>query len=370
MHRSDNYPIAKSEDTLQGGPFMKRNSIRLLTAALLLAGAQQAFAAGTDAGTEITSTFTVNYDIGGVAQAELTPSYTSFLVDRRVNVAVAADNSPLTVSPNAADQVLQFTVTNSTNSVLDIGLTVANGAGDAFDPTNVSIFVESGATVGYQLAEDTATFVDELAEDATKVVYVVGDIPGTAANTETGAIVLTATAKASGVATTEGAALLADVDADDPAVVENVFGDAAGATDSAEDGKHSATGVYSVTATTINVTKTSVVIDDPFNLTTNPKAIPGATIQYCISVQNTGGTAATNVAVDDPIPVGTTYVVSSIKVGADCVYASATAEDDDNTGLDETDGISGSKDVSGVHTLVNNLPGSSTTTTLFRVTVD
>lgn len=118
------------------------------------------------------------------------------------------------------------------------------------------------------------------------------------------------------------------------------------------------------------MTKTSVVIDDPFNSTTNPKAIPGATIQYCISVQNTGGTAATNVAVDDPIPVGTTYVPASIKVGADCTYASATAEDDDAIGTDDTDGVSGSKDGTGVHTLVNNLPGTTTTTTLFRVTVD
>lgn len=351
---------------------MKRNSIRLLTAALLLAAGQQAFAAGTDAGTEITSTFTVNYEIGGVPQAELTPSYTSFFVDRRVNVAVTADNSPLTVSPNATDQVLQFTVTNGTNSVLDVGLTTANGASDNFDPTGVSIFVESGATAGYQVAEDTATFIDELVEDATKIVYVVGDIPGTAANTETGAIVLTATAKAGGTASTEGAALVEDVDADDPALVENVFGDAAGATDVAEDGKFSATGVYSVTSTTINVTKTSVVISDPFNGTTNPKAIPGATVQYCISVANAGATAATNVAVDDAIPVGTTYVASSIKVGVDCDYAAVTslAEDDDAINADDTDGISGSKDVSGVHTQVNNLAGSSTTTTLFRVTVD
>lgn len=349
----------------------KQNQIRLLTAALLLAGAQQALAAGTDAGTEITSAFTVNYQIGGVDQAELTPSYTSFVVDRRVNLAVVADNSPLTVAPSAVDRVLEFTITNSTNSVIDVGLALAAAAGDDFDPTGLSIFVESGATsVGYQAAEDTATFVDELAEDATIKVYVVGDIPGSALDSQNGSIVLTATAKAGGVATTQGADLVADTDADDPALVENVFGDAAGATDAVEDGKHSVTGTYTVASTTINVTKTSVVISDPFNSTTNPKAIPGATIEYCISVQNTGGTAATNVAVDDPIPVGTTYVPASIKVGADCTYASATAEDDDAINADDTDGVSGSKDGTGVHTMVNNLPGSSTTTTLFHVIVD
>lgn len=352
---------------------MKRNSIRLLTAALLVAGGQQAYAAGTDAGTSITSTFTVNYEVGGVPQAELTPSYTPFVVDRRVNVAVTADNSPLTVAPNAVDQVLEFTVTNSTNSTIDVGLAIAAAAGDDFDPTSVSIFVESGATPGsYQAAEDTATYIDELVEDATIKVYVVGDIPGSVANSQTGGIVLTATAKAGGTASTEGADLAEVGTADDPAVVENVFGDAAGATDAAEDGKFSATGTYSVTATTINVTKTSSVISDPFNLTTNPKAIPGATVQYCIAVENAGATAATNVAVDDAIPVGTTYVPSSIKVGIDCDYAAGTSlpEDDDASGTDETDGVSGSKDGSGVHTQVNNLAGSSTTTTLFRVIVD
>ena len=56
----------------------------------LLAGAQQAYAAGTNAGTEVTSVFTVNYQVGGVDQAELTPSYTTFVVDRRVNVAIIA----------------------------------------------------------------------------------------------------------------------------------------------------------------------------------------------------------------------------------------------------------------------------------------
>lgn len=353
---------------------MKRNSIKLLTAALLLAGAQQVHAAGTDAGTSITSTFTVNYEVSGVPQAEVTPAYTPFVVDRRVNLAVTADNSPLTVAPNAQDRVLTFTITNSTNAPIDVGLAIAAAAGDDFDPTTLGVFVENGTTPGgYQAAEDIATFVDELAEDDTVTVYVVGDIPGTATDGQTGEIVLTATAKAAGSSGTEGADLAETAALDDPALVENVFGDGAGSTDAAEDGKISATGVYSVTATTISVSKTSTVVSDPFSGTTNPKAIPGATIQYCISVVNTGATAATNVAVDDAIPVGTTYVAGSIKVGVDCDYLAGTsvAEDDDAINADDTDGISGSKDLAGVHTQVNNLPGSNTTTTtLFRVTVD
>ena len=47
----------------------------------------------------------------------------------------------------------------------------------------------------------------------------------------------------------------------------------------------------------------SQVISDPVNGTTNPKAIPGATVQYCITVANAAGAAtATDVDVVDDLP--------------------------------------------------------------------
>ncbi len=359
---------------------MKRNSIKLLTAALLLAGAQQAFAEGTTAGTDIISTATVDYKISGVSQATLNPTYTPFEVDRRVNLTVTLDTLTKNVAPNAQDQVLEFTVTNGTNDVIDVGLGVLgvlNGSGDDFDPTGLAYYVESGAVAGFDPTDVSAaiTYIDELGADLTKKVYVVGDIPAGLADALTGQVVLTATALEGGTGSTQGAALVADTDANDPAVVENVFGDAQGATDGATpDGKHSAAGTYTVDTTTINVSKTSTVITDPFNLTTNPKAIPGATIQFCILVDNTGATAATEVKVDDPIPTGTTYVAQSIKVGVECnTYdTTAVAEDDDTTDTagEETDGTSGSWDGSTIHTQVTNLNGATKTATMFRVKIN
>ena len=38
----------------------------------------------------------------------------------------------------------------------------------------------------------------------------------------------------------------------------------------------------------LSVTKTSFIISDPVNGTNNPKAIPGATVEYLISVSNAG----------------------------------------------------------------------------------
>jgi uncharacterized repeat protein (TIGR01451 family) len=82
-------------------------------------------------------------------------------------------------------------------------------------------------------------------------------------------------------------------------VVDTVFGDVAGDTDGARDGRHSDDDAYRIQTATLAVTKTSTVISDPFNLTTNPKRIPGAVVEYCITVENTGSASATAVVVSD-----------------------------------------------------------------------
>lgn len=61
-------------------------------------------------------------------------------------------------------------------------------------------------------------------------------------------------------------------------------------------------------AAALSATKTSRVICDPVNGTTNPKMIPGATIEYCIAISNAAGSAAaTSVAVNDPLPANLTF---------------------------------------------------------------
>jgi uncharacterized repeat protein (TIGR01451 family) len=87
--------------------------------------------------------------------------------------------------------------------------------------------------------------------------------------------------------------------------------------------------------TTVGVTKTSVVLSDPQNGTTNPKAIPGAVVEYCVTVTNSGTVGATTVIATDTLPAGMTYVAGSLTTGATCATAT-TAEDDNNTGADES----------------------------------
>ena len=60
--------------------------------------------------------------------------------------------------------------------------------------------------------------------------------------------------------------------------------------------------ITSVSMPQIIVLKTVFVSADPVNGSTNPKAIPGATMQYTVIVTNTGGGTAQTVVVTDPVP--------------------------------------------------------------------
>ena len=94
-------------------------------ATVAIMGSNPAFAAdlGTDAGTSITNTVTVNYNVGGTAQTTENDSDT-FVVDRKVNLLVAASDAlNTTVAPDEDGAAVTFDVTNLTNDTIDILLT-------------------------------------------------------------------------------------------------------------------------------------------------------------------------------------------------------------------------------------------------------
>ncbi|MBX7483010.1 proprotein convertase P-domain-containing protein [Qipengyuania qiaonensis] len=66
--------------------------------------------------------------------------------------------------------------------------------------------------------------------------------------------------------------------------------------------------------TTLNVTKVSSIISDPVNGTSNPKAIPGATIEYLITVNNTGSdqTDSDTVIVTDNAPANAKMCLANL----------------------------------------------------------
>jgi len=277
-----------------------------LAAGLTLGTVQHAIAAGTTAGTTISNSATLAYSVGGVAQPGITSAAATFLVDEKINVTVVGGLTT-NVVPGSTAQATAFTVTNNSNSALDFSLAVnAAIAGDQFDPTGCSVFVESGATAGYQVGADIATFVDELAADGTRTVYVVCSIPGAPVNADAAIVGMIATARgtfnASGyvaTATTLGAVIVES--GANTASVDIVFADVAGTDDVARDAKHSARNSYVVASAALAVSKTAVLLCDPYNGVTNPKNIPGSITRWTITVSNTGATAATLTTITDTL---------------------------------------------------------------------
>jgi uncharacterized repeat protein (TIGR01451 family) len=312
-------------------------------AALFCAG--NAHAAGTASGTSISNQATLQYSVGGVGQPNIGSSptgntsgagtATTFVVDNRVNVTVTTtDVAAVSVVPGSASQVTTFTVTNTGNTVQDFALTSSqrpNGTvvltvTDNFDATACSQFVESGGTAGYQSAQDTATFIDELAPDATRTVYTVCSIPGTQVNNDAAGVTLTATARAGGAAGLGAAISEAPTDT---AGVDIVFGDAAGSDDAARDAAHSSRSAFRVQTSVLTITKTSTLICDPLNGTASPKHIPGAVVRWTITIANTGAAAATLASVTDAINAATTFdanLITGAGGAAGCVSATGTAE--------------------------------------------
>lgn len=383
------------------------------------AGTTYGLGDNTNAGTTISNTATVTYEVNDVEQEqEINNPAAQFVVDRviLVNVASAGDT---TVAPAEQDAVLTFTVTNNSNATLDLVLATSQ-LGGTFNATGLTLWRESEAVPdGFDSGTDTQlTFpvgaagiiLADMSEEEVATIYVVGDIPAAASITDPvdGAdadIILLATAYEN-VVTPLAADIVVETDPTqataneaDAMFVDTVFGDLDGDyadTDAAgpddddtdEDGEHSTTGSFIVGTASIAVSKTSVVLNDPFNDTTNPKAIPGAEVLYCIEVANTGGTVAENVSVRDPIPTGTTYVDDSIEVfTADITCAAAivstgSAITDDDTDSENANysGNSGDTtlplpDTETTDTVVNTTVGTvaatnGVTATIFRVTID
>lgn len=351
---------------------------------LLLGGAQSAQAAATAAGTTISNIATVNYQVGGVNQTPIGSSPTgntsgggtptTFLVDREIGVLVAqVGGTVVSVSPGQTQAVNTFTVTNTGNATQDFllaGLNRSNGATstapngtDNLDVSNIKVFVDTNGNGTYDAGTDTQVFVDELPAGSSKTVFIVADVPASATSGQQALVSLVAQAAQGGAGGTQGTAITNDDNghvspagtysngatsvaagtastvADSATTVNTVFIDTAGdvsstgAADTSSNGQHSKTGVYSVSSATLSVTKTATVISDPINGTSNPKAIPGATMQYTITVVNSGSANATSVKVTDPIPANTTYVAGSIKQNS---TAQTDAGGDDNSDFNVT----------------------------------
>jgi hypothetical protein len=351
------------------------------TVVLASLGASPAFAAGTLAGTTITNTAQISYSVNSIAQTGSTAS-NAVVVDRKVIFTVTGAASTTTVTPGQSVAYDTFTLLNSSNDTLDFALATVNqttgqsaahGGTDAFGVTGFTYYIDTNGNGIYDPGTDQPiTWLDEVAPDTSKTVFVVASVPLSATNTQVSGVVLTATAQQGGSVGTEGATLVQSTGAWTPGTVQTVFADAAGATDAQYDGKFSAKGDFTTLAPVLTLSKLSTVIQDPINGTTNPKAIPGATVEYCVLVQNgTGGAATTALSVADPLPTQVTYL-SSFGIMVNGTFNGTTCNSDGTAGTGANSSFTApSTGNSGtVNGTLNNVSSGGATTLRFRVTIN
>jgi uncharacterized repeat protein (TIGR01451 family) len=349
----------------------KRMAGMLAIAALVLGAADVVQAAGTLAGTNISNIATVNYTVNAVAQPALTAN-ADFVVDRRIDMTLTAVPVALvSVTPGTSGNLIPFTLTNTSNAPLDFSTAPANRANgtadpyggataDGFDSTNAS-FADNNNSSAYEAGTDLSAIVTNLAPDASRLVFVVSTIPGGQASGTVAVVTLTATATELG-----GAALTQSAGADVAATVQTVFADGAGATDAARDAAFSRSSGFLVQGATVSVTKTEAIISDPINGGTNPKHIPGAIVEYTVTVTNAAGSAlpATAVTLTDVLPGSVTFQPNTYAAGQG-IQVGGTPRTNTNGDADGADYTGTTVTV----TIASLAPAASTVIT-FRVAVN
>ena len=329
--------------------------------ALATAVSSPAYAA-TVAGTTITNNVTVAYSVGGVSQTPLTASDT-FTVDRKVNLTVVEEGSATTqVSPGQTSAVTSFLVSNLSNAPIDIALAASNLAGDNFDVSNVRIFADTNSDGSYSAGVDQLiTFLDQIAAETSNIrVFVLADAPLGGATGQVANIRLTGTAAEATAAGTLGAVITQTAGAN-TAGVDTVFADSNANGNVARDGIDFGEDSYTILTAALSALKTSRIVSDPLNGTTDPKMIPGATVEYCIAVSSSGGATATAVAISDTLP-GTTTYEPTFGVKVDGTVTGATCNADG--------AVAGAHSAGVVSGTIPSVAAGETRTVLFRVTIN
>ncbi len=270
-------------------------------------------ALGTAAGTNITSTATVDYSIGGTS-ASTTSNASTIAVAELVNVTITLQSPTISVAAGATSEALLFLVTNTGNS--DERFALAGESvlvGDDFDPTPSSPFIYFDTDGSGDLSPGDAPYVagpDDpvLAADESVAVILVNDIPAGQPDGDYGRSQLEATAETG------------------PAAPGTVFsGAGTGGVDAVigtSGGEATVFGQYLIGDILLSAVK-SQAVSDPFSGT---QPIPGATITYQVVVTATGSGAALNAVFSDPIPASTTYVAGSLRLNGATLTDAADAD--------------------------------------------
>ncbi|MEM9937586.1 MAG: hypothetical protein AAF768_01950 [Pseudomonadota bacterium] len=347
----------------------------LAGAALALSGTAHADNDQTEAGRSVSNTFTLDYavDVGGtdVAQptitnetgsadpndVELPAGPTLFTVDRKVDHSILATNTTLTVAPDTT-ATLTFELTNegNDNQAYSFSIDDSDDGTGTFDAGSIAIvyyldsdddgdFTDEGAgvaiattTIGNDPDSTTVDVTADVPKGVKVLIEVSGTVDSTVADASTDDITLIAEARnpTAWIFETLAAGDEAEVTLDDgganalTGTAQNVLADDTGvaALEGDADGLYAVTGQIAVVSPDLSASKTvAAITETPVDCATdsvvsNAKAIPGACIEYVITITNTGATAdATDLDIQDVLPAEVTFVDASLDTSTTTGFA-------------------------------------------------
>ena len=321
-------------------------SIQLSVSLAALFFAQSSFAAGangTEAGTVVSNTATLSYSVGGAEQSKITSldengnAATTFTVDQKVDLTVdgisnltgIVDTAP---SSARSGNKLTYKLSNegNFNQSFKIAVSHLTGTADEFDAgTTTTVLPLAAEPCQFEILVGTTTLSGgpyDLTDTPTVTLGTgVTALTGTAPTTSSGTVDKEATIEVFcsmpnrpeiedghtsvidvlATAVDGAGAIMVESGADVEDAIDVVLADDIRVDSTTDTGKrnamHADTQTFKIKAPMLSVVKTSKVISDPFNNATNPKRIPGASVEYSITITNTSESEALDVTITDVI---------------------------------------------------------------------
>jgi len=290
---------------------------------------QTSFAAGTAAGTEVRNRATLTYTTGGGTVSE--PSnYAEFMVQELINASLVVQHTgDVIVNSPDPEAPIKLVLTNTGNGNEAFNMSQTNVSGsDDFDVTIGSFYVDDGDGVFEPGTEDVLYTAAELAPDASVTLWAVSAIPDSLADNSTGDVVikaLSATFQTANQTNPQPGDIVANAGTDNTTAVAGSSG-----------AQQQQTVTYRVSAIALTIVKSVTGSRDLLGQG-GSQYVPGAEVDYRITVSVTGTGTATDVSVSDPLPdelllKNTTN--GTITVGGVVMSAKAKAVDGDDAYYD------------------------------------
>jgi uncharacterized repeat protein (TIGR01451 family) len=272
-------------------------------------------AAETTYNLDISNTAQLSYSINGTS-ISAPDAIAVFKVDRRVKFTMSNSSSEDISIEAGKTASTTYTLTNDSNAPIDYKLTApASGSGITYTikhPTDNTqdIEIDSSTTdVDLLTISLTQGDGDDLTLDDKRSIIVTVTAPDNATNTTeiTSSLKVVAVEPSNeslfsaGVVITKGEIIIPTPTADswEENVLQTVVAPSLideNTITITDDQK------FVVDAADISLTKLVSVISDPINDTTNPKAIPGAIVQYTLTIVNKGSLPASGISITDIVP--------------------------------------------------------------------